>query len=187
MQVFSNQAFIVNGGASTNVNVIIDTAGVATLGTDLPVPASGFFTGFLSTGKVFYSAAASGSSSYYQYGISAGSAVLEKTFDNVTSTTVITATVPASAAYSRPLSGPPQSGSNDSPMLRTSAGKIAPASASVLPFTVSIDGTNQPKLQQSANPFTAFNDAISDAVAWGMPSIQSATSTTVQLRKVTLA
>jgi hypothetical protein len=186
MQVFSNQAFIVNGGASTNVNVITDTAGVATLGTDLPVPASGFFTGFLSTGKVFFSSATSGSSLYYQYGISSGSPVLEKSFPSVTTTSTVTAKVPGDAAYTRPLSGPPQSGSNNSVMLRTSAGKIAVASASTDPFVVSIDGTIPGKLQQSANPFTAYNDGISEAVAWGIPTALKASTTTVQLRKVTL-
>ena len=187
MQVFSNQAFILpGGGASEVINVLTDTAGVATLGTALATPGSaGNFVGFLSTGKVFFSSA-TGNSAYHQYGISSGSPVLEKSFPSVTATSPVTAAVLGDAAYTRPLSGPPQSGSGNSVMLKTSAEKIAVASASTSPFVVSIDGTNPGKLQQSANPFTAYNDGISEAVAWGIPTSQLASTTTVQLRKVTL-
>ena len=147
--------------------------------------------GYLSTSKVLFASTASGNSVYYQIGISSGSAVLEKTFNGVTSTSNVTAVTPGRFPYQRPLSGPQQSGSkSDSAMLRTSAGKIAPSannSGSLYqPFTISIEGTNPGKLQQSANPFSAYNDGISDAVAWGPINMQSATSTTVQLRKVTL-
>ena len=91
------------------------------------------------------------------------------------------------AFYPRPLSGLPQSGSQNSPLvLRTSTGKIA-ASNTTSPFVVSMDGTLPAKLQQAANPFTAYNDGISEAVAWGIPTSQAANTTTVLLRKVTLA
>jgi hypothetical protein len=71
-------------------------------------------------------------------------------------------------------------------MLRTSTGKIAVGSSDVFPFAASIDGTSSAKLQQSANPFTTYNDGISDAVAWGVPNSVVAGTTAVQLRKVTL-
>ena len=187
MQVFGNQAFIVNQSASDSVNVITDTSGTATLGTALAVVDAGNFVGYLSTSKVLFADTTAGDSTYYQYGISSGSPVLEKTFQTVSSTTVVTVQVPGTTTYSRPLAGPPQSGSGNQVMLRTSAGKIAPAYTDTRPFTVSIDGTNPAKLQQTANPFVAYNDAISEAVAWGPVNIQSTTSTTVQLRKVTLA
>ena len=188
MQVFGNQAFIMpGGGASDNINVLTDTGGTATLGTDLPTPGSqGSFVGFLSTGKVLYASTTAGQSDYHQYGISAGSAVLEKSFQNVTSTSVVTVQVPGTASYSRPLAGPPQSGSGNNVMLRTSAGKIAPGTSGLLPFTASFDGTSPAKLQQIVNPFASYNDGISEAVAWGIPTSQRANTTTVQLRKVTL-
>lgn len=186
MQVFGNQAFVNNGGASDNSNVITDTSGTATLGTSLANPVAGALIGFLSTGKVFFAASAAGNSSYYQFGISSGSPVLEKTFQNMTSTSVITTGLLSSANYSRPLSGLPQSKSGDNPIvLRTSAGKIV-LSNTQLPFVASIDGTYPAKLQQSANQFTSYNDGISDAVAWGIPQVTSANATTIQLRKVTL-
>ena len=189
MQVFGNQAFIVGGTAATEkINIITDTAGVATLGTDLTVATAGVLVGYLSTSKVFFASATAGTSTYYQYGISSGSAVLEKTFQNVTNATVVVVAVAGLSPYTRPLSGLPQSGSGTSLIsLRTSAGKMVIGNNSVLnPFCASIDGTYPAKLQQSANPFNAYNDAISDAVCWGLPSSQSSTSTTVQLRKVTL-
>lgn len=187
MQVFGNQAFVLTGGTSgDSINVITDTSGTATLGTDLATVATGSFVGYLSTGKVFFASTTAGQSTYYQYGISSGSAVLEKTFPNVTSTTVVTARVLGNTPYTRPLSGPPQSGSGDQPVLRTSTGKISPATSLLLPFTTSIDGTYSAELQQTANPFNTYNDGISDAVAWGIPTAQAANTTTVQLRKVTL-
>jgi hypothetical protein len=189
MQVFGNQAFILNGTtASDNINVITDTAGTATLGTDLAVPIAGTFAGYLSTSKVFFASGTSGNSSYYQYGISSGSPVLEKSFQNVTSTSVVTVGVAGLSEYTRPLSGPQQSGSgNSSISLRTSAGKLTLANTTN-PFVASIDGTYPAKLQQSANPFSAtYNDGISEAVVWGIPTSQAASTTTVQLRKVTLA
>ena len=187
MQVFGNQAFIANGlaGADT-INVITDTGGVATLGTDVTPPVIGRFVGYLSTSKVLFAPSATGNSAYYQYGISSGSPVLEKSFLSVTSQSVVTVQVPGPDGYGSPLSGPPQSGSVNSVILRTATGKIAVGSSGVLSFAVSIDATSPAKLQQSANPFTTFNDGISDAVAWGIPSSQAAGTTTVQLRKVTL-
>jgi len=189
MQVFGNQAFVQNGRQSgtDNTNVITDTSGTATLGTDLANPSLSSFVGYLSTSKVLLASNTDGQTTYYQYGISSGSAVLEKTFQNVTDTTAVTVRSLYYAGYVRPLSGPPQSGSNNTPMLRTSAGKIAVGTSSLLPFTASIDGTYPAKLQQSANPFLAYNDAISEAVVWGIPTSQAASTTTVQLRKVTLA
>jgi hypothetical protein len=186
MQVFSNQAFFTGSNAAANeISVLTDTAGVPTVGT--PITNTGNFVGFLSTGKIFIATTTAGNSAYNQFGISSGAAVLEKTFDTTTSTTVVTAEVPNIAPYSNPLSGIPQSASNKPTLLRTSSGKSAVATSSVQPFAVSIDGTNPPKLQQTANPFTAFNDAIDTAIAWGLPTTQSTTTTTVQLRKVTLA
>ena len=189
MQVFGNQAFIQTGQTSgtDSINVIPDTSGTATLGTDLANPATGQIVGYLSTGKVFVGAFGSGASIYYQIGISSGSAVLEKAFSNITSTTLNANGVPPS--YSRPLSGPLQSGSmgtsTSASTLRTTAGKIA-ITNTLLPFVFSIDGTNIAKLQQSANPLVSYNDAISEAVCWGFPLSQGASTTTVQLRKVTL-
>jgi len=153
-------------------------------------PIASTFVGYLSTSKVLLASNTAGTSTYYQYGISSGSAVLEKTFQNVTDTTAVTARVVGLAPYTTPLSGPPQSGSAKATMLRTTAGKIATGTSVSLPFVASIDGTYPAKLQQSANPFVAlntFNDAISDAVGWGFPTAQAASTTTVQLRKVTLA
>ena len=189
MQVFGNQAIILGGTTSENINVITDTAGVASLGTDLTTSINAM-VGYLSTSKVFLASNTAGTSNYYQYGISSGSAVLEKTFQTVTDATAVNARVVGLAPYVRPLSGPPQSGSGNATMLRTSAGKIATGTSASLPFVASIDGTYPAKLQQSANPFVTvntYNDAISDAVVWGFPTAQAASTTTVQLRKVTLA
>jgi hypothetical protein len=187
MQIFSNQAFICTGYiAGESIGVLTDTAGSATVGTGVTVPIAGAIVGYLSTGKILFSSFTAGNSAYYQYGISSGAAVLEKTFQNVTSTTAVTAQTAKVAFYSTPLSGPPQSGGNQVPMLRTSAGKIAAGFSSTQPFTTSIDGTNPAKLQQSANPYVAYNDAISDAVNWGVPALTSGTATTVTMRKVTL-
>lgn len=190
MQVFGNQAFIMGGStASDKINVITDTAGVATLGTDRAVPSTGSFVGYLSTSKVFFASGTSGNSSYHQYGISSGSAVLEKSFPNVTSVSVITTGLVIGAEYVRPLSGLPQSGSGNAGVsLRTSTGKIS-LYGTQLPFVASIDGTYPAKLQQSANPFVnnTYNDGISEAIAWGIPTSQAANTTTVQLREVTLA
>jgi hypothetical protein len=185
MQVFSNQAFILTSTTvGDDFNVLTDTAGVATLGTRLTNPATGSFSGFLSTGKVFITSGASVGSAYYQYGISSGSPVLEKSFPNTTGTTTVVTT--NTSFYSRPLSGPPQSGSGAVTVtLRTSTGKNT-TSNTTTPFVTSVDGTLPAKLQQSANPFTAFNDGISEAVAWGIPTSQDVSTTTVQLRKVTL-
>jgi hypothetical protein len=189
MQVFGNQAFVLTGGSSgDSINVITDTAGVATLGTDLATTFAGGFVGYLSTSKVFLANNAAGNGAYNQYGISSGSAVLEKAFPSTSSASVVTTRVPGTALYPRPLSGMPQSGSGNTISLRTSAGKIAPASSNSLPFAVSIDGTYPAKLQQSANPYSAtYNDGIFESIAWGFPSTQSGTTTTVQLIKVTLA
>ena len=189
IQVFSNKAFILTGTSSTDrINVLTDTAGSASLGTELQVPSNaGNIVGYLSTEKILWAYSASGSSVNIQYGISSGSPVREKTFQSVTSTSPITATAFSSAYYTRPLSGPPQSGSNVETIQRTSAGKIAPGYSALNPFTVSIDGTYATKLQQVANPFASFNDGISEATVWGLPQTTSDTATTIQLREVTLA
>jgi hypothetical protein len=182
MQVFNNQAFVKTGTDNNeNINVITDTGGVATVGTAIQSNVTGF-VGFLSTGKVFASSSTASSTSYYQFGISSGSPVLEKSF--ITDLYNSSGSV-GSAPYGNPLSGLPQSGSNKLPILRTSTGKLALA-RTTLSFVSSIDGTSPAKLQQAANPFLSFNDGISDAVAWGLASMQSTTSTTVQIRKVTL-
>lgn len=186
MQVFGNQAFVLSGtSADSNINVITDTSGTATVGTSQAVPIAGDFVGYLNTGKVFFASNTAGNSTYYQYGISSGSAVLEKTFQNVTSTSVVTASM--AAPYFRPLSGPNTSANtNFSISLRTSSGKFARGNTGQLPFAVSYDGTYPAKIQQAANPFISFNDGISEAVGWGIPNPQSTTTTTLQLRKVTL-
>jgi hypothetical protein len=186
MQVFGNQAFIATGSSTSDkINLITDTAGVATLGTSVSIPFAGNFVGYLSTSKVFFASNASGNSRYNQYGILSGSAVLEKAFPNVTSTSGAVLPI-GSATYFQPLSGLPQSASTNNPLiLRTTAGKCV-ISETQLPFVASIDGTYTPELQQSANPFTSYNDAISQAVVWSMPTTQIANATTVQIRKVTL-
>jgi hypothetical protein len=188
MQVFSNQAFILTGASSSDrISVLTDTAGAATVGTGLQVSSASYMVGYLSTSKVLLASIISGNSSYDQYGISSGAAVLEKRFQTITSATTVTAQTAGRAPYTAPLSGPPQSGSNQNTMLRNSSGKIAPGSSSTQAFTTSIDGTNPAKLQQSANPFNAYNDAISDAVNWGIPQTTSGTATAIIMRKVTLA
>lgn len=187
MQVFGNQAFVLSGpSADSNLSVITDTSGTATVGTPQAVPIAGDFVGYLSTGKVFFASNTGGQSNYYQYGISSGLAVLEKSFQNVTSTSVVT--VATAAPYFRPLSGPTTSSNAQSVIgLRTPSGKFARGNTGQLPFAVSYDGTYPAKLQQSANPFASYNDGISEAVVWGIPNPISGTTTTLQLRKVTLA
>ena len=187
LQVFSNQAFILTGSTgSDRIGVITDTSGTATVGTPFQ-PNAGSFIGFLDTGKVFNGSTTAGISQYYQFGISAGDAVVEKTFQTVTNQTVVTATNFTGCFYSQPLSGPPQSKSGQAIVLRTSTGKVAPAFTSTNPFTISVDGAYPAKLQQGANPFQlTYNDAISDASAWAIPSTNAASATTIQLRKVTL-
>lgn len=192
MQVFSNQAFICGGaGGTQQISVLTDTAGVATVGTAISVPAASNMVGYLSTGKVFLASTVAGGSVYYQFGISSGAAVLEKTFQSLTDTTTLTAKCFITNGYTNPLSGLPQSASNSSAtILRTSSGKSAPGTSALYPFTISIDGSYPAKLQQSANPFSTvstFNDGISDAVNWAIASTQAASTTTIQLRKVTLA
>jgi len=180
MQVFSNQAMVKSGASSGRIAVITDTAGVATVGTELSN--NDLFVGFLSTGKVLVSSATNFNNSYKQFGISAGNPVLEKTF---ASTFDGAPTAVGSTPYGNPLSGLPQSGSAKLPVLRTSTGKTVVANGEKA-FVSTIDGTSPGTLQQGANPFASFNDGISDAVAWGLPTTQSATSTTLQIRKVTL-
>ena len=180
MQVFGNQAMVKSGASNGRIAVITDTAGVATVGTELSD--NDLFVGFLSTGKVLVSSTTNFNNSYKQFGISAGNPVLEKTFAAAFNGAAATV---GSTPYGNPLSGLPQTGSAKLPILRTSTGKTAVANAEK-PFTSTIDGTSPGTLQQGANPFTSFNDGISDAVAWGLPTTQSATSTTLQIRKVTL-
>lgn len=187
IQIFSNQAFVLGGVASglDQISVLTDTSGTPTVGTPLTITTAGGLNGYLSSGKVFFATTNAGNSAYYQYGISAGAPVLEKTFQNVTNVAAVT--TPTTTIYSQPLSGLPQSSSNKNTILRTSAGKSTNGSSTTFPFLVSFDATYPAKLQQSANPFTAFNDGISDAVNWGLPTPTSSTATTIQLRKVTLA
>ena len=188
MQVIANQAFIIgNTTSSNNINVLTDTSGTATLGTALSLPFSGGIAGYLSTGKVFYANNNSGTSSYYQYGISSGSPVVEKAFPSVTTSSPVTAGTMGTATFANtPLSGLSKSGSGNDPIqLRTSAGKIVMSNVQI-PFVTSIDGTYPAKFQQAANFFTSFNDGISEAIVWGIPTSQAASTTTVQLRKVTL-
>ena len=189
MQVFSNQAIFVTGQASGDgVNVITDTSGTATVGTRLSTPFGGAITGFLSGNKILFSSITPGNTAYLQYGISSGSPVLEKTFENITSTSTITTYAFESGTYRPPLSGPPQSGSAMPTILRTTAGKIAPALSGQRPFSITIDGTSHAKLQQYYFPFntSAYNDAISTAVCWGLPTSTGA-NTTLQVRRMILS
>jgi hypothetical protein len=187
IQVFSNQAFILGGlSSSEQISVLTDTAGSASVGTPITLPTVGNLTGYLDSGKVFYSASTAGSSNYYQYGISSGAAVLEKTFQNVTSTTVVTVNG-FDGGYNRPLGNFSTNNNYTYATLRTSSGKVAPGSSLLLPFTYSIDGTYTAKLQQSAMSFQSYNDAIYSDVVWGFAQTQSTTATTHQIRKVTLA
>jgi len=190
MQVFNNQAFIVHQGGVAAINVITDTGGVATLGATTPsIIGNGSVIGFLSTGKVFFASSASGDSSYFQYGISSGAAVLEKSFQSVTSTYTLGADqiVQTNNGYVAPLAGLSQSASGNGVTLRTATGKVINGTSGLFPFTLSFDGTVQAKLQEVANPFSVYNDGISEAVGWGLPNVTSDSATTIQLRKVTLA
>ena len=188
MQVFSNQAFICSGSTTgEQISILTDTAGVPVVGTPVNNAIAGRIVGYLSTGKIFFASNVAGNSQYCQYGISSGAAVLEKTFQSITNTTTVTAQTLNIATYNYPLSGPPQSASNNTASLRTSTGKTCPATSNTQPFATSIDGTNYPKLQQTANPYlTTFNDAISDSVAWGVPTSTGSTATVFAIRKVTL-
>jgi len=191
MQVFGTQAFVLSGyGASDQISVLTDTAGVASVGTPVTPLQGSRMVGYLSTGKVFLSSVTNGNSSYYQYGISSGAAVVEKTFPNVTSTTtIVVQTFGNTVYYNQPLSGPAVSGNNSSFVpLRTSAGKTSYASTTFLPFSTSIDGSYIAKTQQS--PYTStgvFNDGISTTTAWGFPALQSTTTTNLVIRKIVLS
>lgn len=185
MQIFNAQAFILT---LDNLGVLTDVAGVATTGTQL-TPAYGNILGYLSTGKIFTNGGTVANSKYYQYGLSGNNPVLEKTFPNNVSTSSPTYTIAPilNMTYTYPLSGPTTSNSGTTPIaIRTSSGKTALASYTGLPFICSIDGTNMAKLQQ--NPFminTAYNSALSTAVAWGVYS--TPTATTVPLVRIQIS
>jgi hypothetical protein len=190
IQAFANQAFVLTGTtAGETLSVLTDTSGTASLsGTPITI-GSLSMVGYLSTSKVFLANTTSGSSQYYQYGISSGNPVEEKRFDNATSTTAVTAQTFTGSfnTYSTPLGNFTTNNNYSVPAIRTSTGKTALGYASLTPFTISIDGTYAAKLQQAANPgFVNYNDAISGAVTWCIATTTSATATTFQVRKVTL-
>jgi hypothetical protein len=187
MQVIGNQAFVITGrGTGTEtINVITDTAGTASTGTNITATSIGPIVGFLSSGKVFTSITTSGNSVYYQYGISSGSPVLEKQFNNVSNVNSAT-TLSLNGAYGVPYAGPPNSGNGATALsIRTSSGKTVPLQAAAVPFVISIDGTSNGKYQQGV----AFNgsqitDALSNDTGWNVLILQTATTTTLQLIKV---
>ena len=188
MQVFSNQAFILSGtGATDQLSVITDTAGVATVGTPLTT-ATQRMVGYLSTGKVFLTTNGVVTLSYAQYGISSGAAVLEKTFDNVYPSTG--ANMQQQSTYTQPISGLPNSAYGaTATTLRTSSGKFAPSGTGGAPFSPSMDGTSIAKVQQSAYTVNSvvWNDALSTAVGWGIPTLQVGSTTSMPIRRITLS
>jgi hypothetical protein len=191
IQAFANQAFVLTGTSATDtLSILTDTSGTASLSASpISIPVASTMVGYLSTGKVFLASTTSGSSLYYQYGISSGDPVEEKRFANVTSTTVVTAQTFTGSfnTYSAPLGNFTTNNNYSVPAIRTSAGKTALGYAGATPFTISIDGTYVAKLQQAANPnFTNYNDAISGAVTWAIAQTTSATTTTIHLREITL-
>lgn len=186
MQVFSNQAFVLTGQTSGDtLSVLTDTSGTASLSASPIVTSPAVnMVGYLSTSKIFLAATASGNSQYIQYGISSGNPVEEKRFPSVTNASVVTVGGFVSS-YGVPLGNFVTNNNYTYPTMRTSAGKVA-GSALTNPFTFTIDGTYAAKIQQGANPFQNFNDAISSAVSWGIATSESTTTTTIQVRKVTL-
>jgi len=121
------------------------------------MPFTGTMVGYLDSGKVFVSASAGGTTSYAQYGISSGSPVQEKIFQTTSNATYVTTYTFVSSFYAPPLAGPPNSANyNYYPILRTAAGKIAPALSETFPFSISLDGTNPAKLQQGYSPYLAL-------------------------------
>jgi hypothetical protein len=187
MQIYGNQAFVITGAALGNtdnkLNVITDTSGTATIGTSIDGP--GTMVGYLSTGKLFTSSNTSGNSTYYQYGISSGSPVLEKQFSNVSNVNSAT-TLSLNGAYGVPYAGPPNSANGASGLsIRTSAGKTVSLQAAAVPFAISIDGTSNGKYQQGV----AFNgsqitDALSGDTGWSVLILQAPSTTTLKLIKV---
>jgi len=188
MQIFSNQAFILAGrGATSQLSVLTDTAGVATVGTPV-TPVSVSLGGYLSTGKVLLT---SSLGAYQQYGISAGAPVLEKTFQGV----YIAASDIAglSTYYTSPLSGPPNqlSFNTTTTNLRLSSGKFCQISTGGNGFTLTFDGTSIAKWQQAAWTVSqssgAYPDALSTATGWGIAPPLSTTATSLVLRKIVLS
>lgn len=188
MQVFSNQAFILSSNqASSQISVITDTAGVATVGTPLSLGNSRMF-GFLSTGKVFVTSDTTINGTYQQYGISSGAAVLEESFPAMYISTGLN--TQNQSTYTRPISGLPTSNNANTgaTCLRLSSGKIAPIGISNLPFSTSADGSSISKLQQNACTVSTsvFPSALSTAVGWVPVSIGVLNTTSLQLRRIEL-
>lgn len=188
MQIFSNQAFINAGrGATSQLSVLTDTAGVATVGTPV-TPVSASLGGYLSTGKVLL---VSSLGAYQQYGISSGAPVLEKTFQGV----YIAASDMSglSVYYTSPLSGPPNqlSQGTTTTSLRLSSGKFCQISTPGNGFTLTFDGTSIAKWQQAAwtvaSTSGAYPDALSTATGWGIAPPLSTTATSLVLRKIVLS
>jgi hypothetical protein len=193
MQVFSNQAFVYGGTGSSSLNVLTDTAGVASVGTNISLSFLSM-VGFLSTGKIFLSSTSTNNNIYYQYGISSGSAILEKRFDNAGTATTTAIGNPYGGNYKFPLSGPPNSGNyyaggSNNLSLRTSTGKTCSMQSGVVEFVTSIDGNYAAKLQQSGItlPDNSVSDALSTATGWYVYSTLSTTSLTLLLRKMVLS
>ena len=188
MQVFSNQAFILSGTASDQISVITDTAGVATVGTPITVSTQRM-VGYLSTGKIFLTPDVLVNGVYTQYGISSGAAVLEKTFAAIYPPSALNNS--QQSRYNQPISGLPNSSysGTTATTLRTSSGKFSVGGGVNTPFVMSMDGTSIAKLQQTgyAVATVVYNDAISTAVGWGIPTVQIATTTSLPIRKITLS
>jgi hypothetical protein len=190
MQVFSNQAFVCTGTTGTDrLNVITDTAGVATVGTAITIgSANTRIFGFLSTGKVLTNRTNLIDGAYLQYGISSGSPVLEKTFAAMYISTGLNSVT--QTPYTFPLSGLPNSNtlSTVALTLRLSTGKTVPFGNSNTPFSFSSDGTSTSRLQQSAYTVTtrAVNSSLSTAVGWGIYAPVIGSTTSFQIRRVEL-
>jgi hypothetical protein len=192
MQIYGSQAFVLSGSAAGNeqLGLLTDTAGVATVGTPVTISNAARMVGYLSSGKVFLASTTGSNVAYYQYGISGSTVVLEKSFPNVGPTSSVSFST--SSYYSLPLSGPNQSGTGSAIILvYTSSGKFAIPTQNTdsQPFTTSIDGTSIAKLQQ--NPFNissaTYNDGISTATCWGCVTLQSSSTTTLQIRRIVLS
>jgi hypothetical protein len=186
IQVFSNKAFITSGiNTSDEVAIATDTAGAITVSTPIIPGVNGAFIGYLDSEKVFWGVNATSSSAYLVIGNSSGTAVVEKTFQDIGNSNVAQSLY-EELRYRQPLSGPTQSANGNNIGLRTASGLLTPAFNNGRTVSYSVDGVTLPKQQQSANAYLSYNDAISTAVVWGLPN-SSGNTTTVQLRRVTLA
>jgi hypothetical protein len=187
IQVFSDKAFVLTGnGASDKLALITDSAGSPSVGGTVITVASSSIVNYLSTEKIFTASATAGNSSYAIYGISSGSPVLEKSFQDNTAGVTGLQTFTGGFYYSYKNAGLPISSSDGYCLLRTSSGKIATPSGQYL-FSISLDGNYVAKVQQNVNQFNVQNDALSTAVCWGCQPSPAVGRTTMLLRKITLS